>query len=159
MVVLCDTRQQAGKHKNIDRYFERVGVKTARQALYVGDYAIANDMGRAVDTKQDVLELAHDIMSADHERFRRECLRAQEAGIKLLVLVEEVLPEGGLANWEPPRDARGKPLTLVKGEALRMALLTMTLKYDVRFRFCDARSSGKHLLSYLSEGVLPDARG
>lgn len=155
MVILCDTRQQAGKHKNIDSYFAKTGIVTARQALYVGDYAIASEQGRAVDTKQDVLEIAKDIMSADHERFRAECERAKGAGIKLLVLVEEILPAGGLSAWEPPTDSKGKQLTKVSGESLRRAMLTMTVKYGVRFRFCDARQTGRIIVEYLAEGVLP----
>ena len=153
MVILCDTRQQAGKHENIDRYFAKAGIKTARQALYVGDYTIANCGKRAVDTKQDVMELIHDIMSEDHERFRRECMRAQEAGIDLLILVEEKLPEGGLNNWNPPKDKNGRALTRVKGESLRLAMF----KYDVVFRFCTARETGKIIREYLAEGVLPRA--
>ena len=74
-MILCDTRQQPGKHQNIDKYFERSGIATARQALYVGDYIIANDGSRAVDTKQDVIELAGNILSGDHERFQAECRR------------------------------------------------------------------------------------
>ena len=155
MVILCDTRQQAGKHKNIDSYFSKAGITTARQALYVGDYAIASEQGRAVDTKQDVLEIAKDIMSADHERFRAECERAKEAGIKLLVLVEETLPASGLCDWKSPTDAKGKPLTKISGESLRRAMLTMTVKYGVRFRFCDARQTGRIIVEYLAEGVLP----
>ena len=154
-MILCDTRQQAGKHLNIDKYFERIGIETERCALYVGDYAIANDQKRSVDTKQDVLELAKDIMSSDHERFKNECLRAKNAGIQLLVLIEEVLPEGGLSAWQSPSDSRGKPLTKVNGESLRRAMLTMTVKYGVRFRFCDSRQTGRLIVEYLTEGVLP----
>jgi hypothetical protein len=123
--------------------------------MYVGDYTIANDQQRAVDTKQDVLEIVHDIMSSDHERFRAECERANNAGIKLLVLIEEVLPDGGLINWKSPTDSRGKPFTKVNGETIKRAMLTMTMKYGVRFRFCDARETGRHLVEYLAEGVLP----
>lgn len=154
-MILCDTRQQAGKHKNIDAYFERQGIKTDRCALYVGDYAIANDQSRSVDTKQDVLELIKDIMSKDHERFKNECSRAQDANIQLLVLVEEVLPEGGLSNWQSPTDSKGRKLTAVKGESLRRAMLTMTAKYGVRFRFCDAKQTGRIIAEYLAEGALP----
>lgn len=154
-MILCDTRQQAGKHKNIEAYFDRAGIPTERCALYVGDYAIANEQHRVVDTKQDVLELAKDVMSSDHERFRRECIRAMEAGIHLLVLVEEVLPKGGLSEWQSPTDSKGRPLTQVKGESLRRALLTMTAKYGVRFRFCDPRQTGRLIVEYLTEGVLP----
>lgn len=155
MVILEDTRQQEGKHKNIQNYFSRAGIQVERCCLYVGDYAIANDQSRAVDTKQDVLEIAKDIMSSDHERFQRECQRAKEAGIRLLVLIEEELPEGGLIQWQSPKDSRGRALTAVKGESLRRAMLTMTVKYGVRFRFCDARQTGRIIAEYLAEGVLP----
>lgn len=155
MVILEDTRQQEGKHKNIENYFSKAGIQVERCCLYVGDYAIANDQSRAVDTKQDVLEIAKDILSSDHERFKRECSRAQEAGIKLLILIEEVLPDGGLVNWKPPKDSRGRALPTVKGETLRRAMLTMTVKYGVRFRFCDSRQTGRIIAEYLAEGVLP----
>lgn len=155
MVILEDTRQQAGKHKNIDSYFRRAGIQVERCCLYVGDYAIANDQSRAVDTKQDVLEIIKDIMSSDHARFAAECERAQAAGIKLLVLIEETLPDGGLLRWESPRGADGRPLTTVEGVSLKRAMITMTLKYGVRFRFCDARQTGRIIAEYLAEGVLP----
>lgn len=155
MVILEDTRQQAGKHNNVSRYFEKAGIQVERCCLYVGDYAIANDQSRAVDTKQDVLEVAKDIMSKDHERFADECARAQAAGIKLLVLIEETLPEGGLLNWKSPTDSRGKALTATKGVSLKRAMLTMTLKYGVKFRFCKPSETGRIIAEYLAEGVLP----
>ena len=153
-MILCDTRQQPGKHKNIETYFQRTGIPFDRQALYVGDYAIAAAQGRAVDTKSGVLELIMD-MHADHERFRRECERAQAAGIDLLVLVEEVLPEGGLLKWQSPRDRQGRPRTRTDPANLRKALLTMTAKYGVRFRFCSPEESGRLIIEYLTEGVIP----
>ena len=158
MLILEDTRQQAGKHRNITKYFDKAGIPWARQALYVGDYTIASDGSRAVDTKQDVIELAGNILSADHERFQAECKRASEAGIALLVLIEERLPEGGLAAWRSPTDAGGRPLTRANPETLRRAMLTMRAKYGVRFRFCDARSTGRLLVEYLAEGIIPRGR-
>lgn len=155
MIILEDTRQQAGKHKNINAYFMKTGIQFERCGLYVGDYTIANDQSRAVDTKQDVLELAKDILSSDHERFRQECARANTSGIRLLVLIEEVLPEGGLSKWQSPTNSKGKPLTSVKGETLKRAMMTMTAKYGVRFRFCDARQTGRIIIDYLMEGILP----
>lgn len=151
MVILCDTRQQAGKHKNIDSYLQKRGIPTARTALYVGDYTIANDQHIAVDTKQGVLELIMD-MHQDHERFAAECQRAKDAGIRLYILVEETLPGGRIDRWQSPTDRRGNPLTRTDMTAFRESLITMTAKYDVRFRFCDARSTGKVLLELLTGG-------
>lgn len=155
MIILEDTRQQEGKHKNVNSYFAKAGIMIDRCKLYVGDYVIANDQRRAVDTKQDVIEISKDVLSSDHERFRDECERAKNANIQLLILIEEVLPEGGLSNWKAPVGRYGKPVTSIKGETLKRAMLTMTAKYGVRFRFCDARQTGRLIVEYLTEGLLP----
>lgn len=154
MVFLEDTRQQPGQHKNVESYFRKAGIPLERSKLYVGDYQIANDGRRAVDTKSGVLELIADLHE-QHERFAAECTRAQTAGIQLLILIEEKLPPGGLAAWESPKDSRGRKLTQSDPETLRKAMLTMTAKYGVRFRFCDARSTGRIIVEYLTEGVIP----
>ena len=153
-MILEDTRQQAGKHNNVERYLTAAGIPWERQALFAGDYILANDGRRAVDTKQSVLELIHDICSGDHERFARECQRAHEAGIRLLILTEEVLPPGGLSAWEPPKNKAGRALTATKPETLRRAMITMTAKYGVQFRFCDARSTGRLVVEYLTLGTV-----
>ena len=153
MVLLSDTRQQAGKHKNIDLYCEQQGIRIIRHGLLVGDYMIAGaDIGGignvSVDTKQDVIELASNIYQ-EHERFRAECERAQETGIKLVILVEELLPGGKLENWRSPMGRDGLPRCKFKPEHLKKAMLTMQEKYQVRFRFCDGRSTGKVLFDFL----------
>jgi ERCC4-type nuclease len=153
-MILEDTRQQAGKHNNVERYLTHAGIPWERQALYVGDYIQAHDGRRAVDTKQGVMELIHDICSGDHERFARECERAQAAGIRLLILTEEELPSGGLAAWQAPKAKNGRPLTAARPETLRRAMITMTAKYGVQFRFCDARSTGRLVVEYLTLGTV-----
>lgn len=144
MVLYEDTRQQAGKHKNIHAYCEQVGIKIIRQALNVGDYQIAGKGNISVDTKQSVLELAGNVFQ-EHRRFRDECVRAQECDIQLIVLIEEQLPGGRLVNWRPPvGSVRFDPATL------RKAMITMQQEYGVKFRFCDGRSTGKQLIEYLT---------
>lgn len=53
MILICDSRQQEGKHKNIEQYCRRNGIEMVRQKLDVGDYAFP-DVKIAVDTKQDL---------------------------------------------------------------------------------------------------------
>lgn len=143
MVLFEDTRQQAGKHKNIHAYCEQAGIKIIRQALNVGDYQIAGKGNISVDTKQNVLELASNVFQ-EHERFKAECMRAQECEIQLIVLVEESLPGGRLERWRPPTGSvRFDPVVL------RKALITMQREYGVKFRFCDGRSTGRLVIEYL----------
>jgi len=53
MILICDTRQQEGKHKNIEAYCRRNGIEMVRQKLDVGDYAFPGGT-ISVDTKQNL---------------------------------------------------------------------------------------------------------
>ena len=148
MVLLEDTRNQIGKHRNIEAYCRMTGIEIIRQALIVGDYMISNKGDISVDTKQDVRELAMDVFQ-DHERFRSECERAQKCGITLIILTEEMLPGGKLENWCSPVGRDGRPLYRFDPARLKKAMITMQEKYGVKFRFCDGRSTGRIMMEYL----------
>jgi hypothetical protein len=110
----------------------------------------------SVDTKQDILELAKNVCSADHRRFKAECIRGQEAGIQLVVLIEEVPPFGRLEMWESPRfrssgryHRYGDPMTRLDPATLKKACETMTERYGVKFRFCHKRQTPSWIIKYL----------
>ena len=149
--LIEDTRNQPGKHRNVHEYCQREGIKIVRSKLLVGDYMLTGPGtgGISVDTKTlGVPELAMDIFQ-EHERFRRELIRAQECGIQLIILTEETLPEGRLDKWVSPTDRNGNPKHKFDPAILRKAMITMQEKYGVRFRFCDGRSTGRLLIEYL----------
>lgn len=148
MVLLEDTRNQIGKHRNIEAYCRMTGIEIIRQALIVGDYMIANQGGISIDTKQDVRELAMDVFQ-EHDRFRSECERAQKCGITLIILTEETLPGGRLENWRSPIGKDGLPMYRFSPVKLKKAMITMQEKYGVKFRFCDGRSTGRVMMEYL----------
>lgn len=150
MVLLEDTRNQAGKHRNIQAYCSRNGIEIIRTKLLVGDYMLAGAEGGgiSVDTKQGVPELASNCFQ-EHERFRDECLTAQRCGIQLIILVEEALPNGRLDQWRSPVGRDGLPKYRFDPATLRKAMITMQEKYGVKFRFCDGRSTGKVMIEYL----------
>ena len=148
MVLYEDTRQQAGKHRNIHAYCERHGIEIIRQALNVGDYQIAGKGDISVDTKMGVPELASNCFQ-EHDRFRDECLRAQRCGIQLIVLIEEQLPGGRLDKWRSPIGWDGLPMHRFNPETLRKVMLTMQEEYGVKFRFCHPASTGRQMIEYL----------
>lgn len=150
MILLEDTRNQPGKHKNIEAYCRQQGIEIVRTKLLVGDYMLtgAGSGGISVDTKQGVPELASNIFQ-EHKRFRAECETAQKCEIQLIILIEEALPGGRLDNWRSPVGRDGKPKHKFDPVILRKAMITMQEKYGCRFRFCDGRSTGKELIEYL----------
>jgi ribosome-associated protein len=136
---------------------EKCGHKVVRSKMLVGDYQLANDGSIAIDTKSGVMELIADIYH-QHERFRRECELAKDAGIQLIILTEEVLPDGRLDKWKSPvwksttqYHRAGEPMTKADPARLRKAMYTMQDRYGVKFRFCDGRSTGKRIIELLTK--------
>jgi hypothetical protein len=161
LIIFEDSRQQAGKHRNVHRQLGALGHQVVRTKLYVGDYQLANRGDVVVDTKKDMLELAMDICR-DHKRFSEECRKAHDAGIRLVILTEEPLPEGGLASWKSPtwktttaRHKAGDAISQVKPETLYKAIHTMSGRYGVEFHFCSKEETGNRIAEILTGGSKP----
>lgn len=52
MILFCDTRQQKGKHKLKEEYFESQEIEIIRTKLPYGDYATPENSKIAIDTKK-----------------------------------------------------------------------------------------------------------
>lgn len=161
MVLYEDSRQQSGKHRNIATYCKRHGIELVRKKLDVGDYML--DGGTvSVDTKFGMQEIYSNLIH-DHDRFRRECMRAKESGIRLVVLVEEagITTLDGVKGWKNPRVeqyewavAHGyKPYKAppVSSKRLYGIMRTMEENYSISFQFCHKRSTGKRIVEILTK--------
>jgi hypothetical protein len=174
-VIWKDTRQHHGKHAVKEEWWESHGVPTVLKKLDFGDYQI-DGSNVSVDTKQGLAEIAGNL-SREHNRFRREVERANDAGFLLVVLVEtneaECLEDvrkwcnthclkctyrhGGLCN---PRDdgvcQRHGTKHPVQGEMLAKQMKTMESRYSVRFEFVRPENSAKRICELL--GVKHDTK-
>ena len=169
MILLEDTRQQAKKHDIKHQWFEKNGITIRRQALYVGDYTLPTNQSVCVDSKFSIQELVGDICGKQHERFRNECIRAQEAGIRLIILTENVGGKVGrgeiynptitkleeLHRWKNPRlfifeRGRQKYPNATRGITLQRACMTMKAKYGVEFLFTTPQKSAEMIVKLLS---------
>lgn len=152
-----DTRQQEAKHSAKHGYFASLGIHCVRTKLYVGDYMFVGGV-RAVDTKRDIQEIAADI-DQQHDRFRRELVNAQEAGISLTVLVENtdgVRDLDGLAAWMEPAASfvrRRHAKRRIGGLRLAKACLTMSDRYGVLWAFCAPEDAGAKVIEILTGGA------
>ena len=200
MILISDKGQQKGKHADKERYWTELGIEVIEAPLPTGDYILANDkvmdvifrkeqreipvkkmdfLGTynvTVDTKKDIQELVSNVCGKSHARFRDECILAQNNGIKLYVLVQNV---GGLIKgtkeiynptitrledlhkWKNPRlflmkGPRGNRVQkfprATKGITLMKACITMQKEYGVEFVFCHNRDQGKMVIELLQRG-------
>jgi len=168
MILLEDTRQQTGKHDLKNAYFKEHGIEIRRTKLYCGDYTLPTNQSICIDTKQDISELIQDLQT-DHDRFRNELLRAQEAGIKLYILVDNdfqwisrtknifnspVRKIEDLFSWKNPRAfifKGGKQAypNCAKGSWIAKTCMTMENKYGCKFLFCKPDESAKLIIDLL----------
>lgn len=169
MIILEDTRQQADKHRIKHKWFAENGVQIERCRLYVGDYTLPTNQSICIDTKKDLQELIQDV-TQQHERFKRELLRAKEAGIKLVILVEhgeDITDLESVYFWQNPRKHeirwRINKITgqkekyfvspkAVDGKQLYKSLCTIQERYGARFEFCTKDQTGRRIMEILQDG-------
>lgn len=192
MILLEDKGQKENQHKIKNYYWQSQGIDVVRYPLPVGDYVLMNDkiqdmLGRKAnrgiepkkmdflgtynvccDTKKDIQELVGDICGKQHDRFRDECLLAQNNGIKLYILVENesftirgknvespyISRLEDLHKWVNPRlwirkGGRQAYPNATRGITLQKACYTMQKKYGVEFVFCAPKDAGRKVIELL----------
>lgn len=196
MQIVEDKAQKIDQHETKNRWWKSQCIEVLRYPLPVGDYILVDDKVReliqrklkrnveikkmdfvgtykvCVDTKKDIQELIGDICGKQHERFRDECMFAQNNGIKLYILVENVgltINErkgiyspfidslDNLHKFVNPRLfiwRGGKQLYpgATKGITLKKACITMQHKYGVEFVFCKPNQAAEKVIELLAMG-------
>ena len=152
-VVVVDTREQKN---HVTDYLNAQGIPNVRSKLYVGDYALLGDQSVCVDRKHNLQEVCGNLCQ-QHKRFKEEIVRAQAAGIKMIILVEHggtITSLDRVMDWVNPR-LKTSPYA-VSGEKLHKIMVTIGMKYGVEWRFCQKRNTGKVICEIL--GIKPKER-
>ena len=163
MIIQIDSREKSKAIQKIIAEFDRQGIKHPVSKLMVGDYMNYDNPRLIVDRKQNLSELCGNVCQ-QHERFRAEIIRANEAGIKLVFLCEHgkgIEKLDDVLWWENPRAKKRVKKNgvwveheqkVMHGDVLYKILCTMQHKYGVEFLFCDKKDTGKRILEILSNG-------
>ena len=167
MTIQIDTREHKHEAERIEKQFDALGIDHFRSKLYCGDYQSLDNGRLVIDRKKDLMELCGNV-TQQHNRFRSELIRAQQAGIKIVVLCEHGQSIRSLSDvwfWENPRtialkwDVKdGRPVKVpaypnaTSGERLYTILKTIQQKYGVDFRFCDPVNTGETIARLLGGG-------
>ena len=135
MTILEDTRQKAGKHNIKHEWFEVHDITLYRSKRPFGDNAPPPPV--AIDTKENMDEIAGNICGKEHTRFINECKAARDAGCQLIILVENTNDIKRLEDvhiWKNPRVVYSP--NCVQGPRLQKAMETIQERYGARFYFC-----------------------
>ena len=141
MDIQIDSREKARAIKKIIKIFDENGIKHFSSKLLVGDYMSLDNPRLIIDRKQNLQELCGNVCQ-QHERFKKELIRAIDAGIQLVILVEHGPDIQSLEDvwfWKNPRK-----------HEIRW---TIRDRYNVRFEFCNKKDTGKRIIEILSDDL------
>ena len=164
MDIQIDSREKARAIKKIVQTFEKEGVNYFTSKLLVGDYMNLDNPRVIIDRKQNLQELCGNVCQ-QHERFKRELVKAMQANIQLIILIEhgpDVKSIEDVYFWQNPRKhevrwrmVNGKrekyvvSAKAVDGNQLYKSLCTIRDRYNVRFEFCEKKDTGRKILELL----------
>lgn len=164
MDIQIDSREKARAIRKIVKIFDESGVKYFSSKLLVGDYMSLDNPRLIIDRKQNLQELCGNVCQ-QHERFKRELLRAMDAGIQLIILIEHGQGINSIEDvyfWKNPRKHEVRFRTVngkkeryvvstkaVDGNQLYKSLCTIRDRYNVRFEFCEKKDTGKKIIELL----------
>jgi ERCC4-type nuclease len=150
LTIQIDSREKARAITKIVRTFDQNGIKHYVSKLYVGDYMNLDNPRLVIDRKQNLSEVCANVCQ-DHDRFRAELIRAQEQGIKVIILVEhgeDVKTLQDVIWWVNPR-LKNSPKAMT-GERLFKIMQTLERKYDCVFKFCTKEQTGAEIVRLLN---------
>ena len=164
MQIQVDTREHKKEWERVQKQFDKIeNIQYFRSKLYVGDYQSLDNPRLVIDRKKDLQELCGNV-TQQHERFKAELIRAMQAGIQVVILVEHGTDINCLEDvyfWENPRKHRiiwrtingQKVKTVISeravdGKQLYKSLCTIRDRYNVRFEFCSKKETGKEPVAH-----------
>ena len=149
MRIVVDTREKPRAIVRIMKTFEAEGVEVVHRALPFGDYCDPDRPGIVIDRKQNLLEVACNLVQ-DRSRFLREVDRANRAGAMLIILVEHsnrIRTLEDVIGWNNPR-LKVSPLA-VDGPRLFRIMHAMGNRYGFEWAFCDKVHTGRKIIELL----------
>jgi ribosome-associated protein len=191
MILIEDKANKEGLHKIKNAYWQSQGIEVIRHPLPVGDYILVDEKVAEMlerkekrgippkkmdflgtydvvcDSKADISELANNVCGKSHDRFRDECILAQNNGIKLYILVENesftikgnvespyIGKLDDLHKWVNPRlwirrNGRQAYPKATRGITLQKCCKTLEAKYGVKFVFCRPQDAGAKIIELL----------
>lgn len=139
--IIEDTRQKRDKHALKNEFWASHEVNVIRSGLPFGDYWRAPTV--AVDTKQDIAEMAMNLCgsAAETKRVREEVKKAKDAGTKLIFLIED-------SRYSEISDLYGEKIWLhngrvIPGDQLATAMHINEQRYGCEFWFCSPEDAGR----------------
>jgi len=144
-VILIDTREK--KYSHIEEYFKANGIEYEVKKLDVGDYMNTDNPSVVVDRKANLQEICVNLSKGkeNYSRFARECKRAFDSRITLIILIEgtKYRDLSEINQWKSKYSKH-------TGRWLNGEMFRLTMAYGIKWKLCKKNETAKKILELLS---------
>ena len=153
-MLIIDSREKQWEH--IKDYLERNNIPYQVTKLDVGDYMNTEHPNIVIDRKANLQEVCSNLQSGKENihRFMKECRRARDNKIELVVLIEGT-------KYKDLTDAKlwKSKYTQHTGDWLVRQMKALIYAFDIQWKFCKRNETAKKILEILHyEGVEDNGR-
>lgn len=145
-MIVIDTREK--KFEHIERYFKDKAIAYEVKKLDTGDYFNTDNPTVVVDRKANLQEVCTNLSKGkeNYTRFIKECKRAFDNQIDLIVLIEDNKHKEvqDIKDWK----SRYSKHT---GRWLINEMFRITMAYKVTWKFCKKTETAKTILELLND--------
>lgn len=148
-MIVVDSREKKWEH--IKTYFDKNHIRyRERVKLDAGDYFNPKYPYVVVDRKANLQEVCTNLSygKENYHRFMRECKRAKERNIKMIVLVEGT----ECKNLNDIARTWNSKYSKHTGKWLAQQMFNVSVAYQVEWQFCTKRNTAKKILEILHYG-------
>ncbi len=151
MQIQIDSREKQKAIKKILAEFDRRRIMHFTSKLYAGDYMSLDNPRLVIDRKQNLSELYGNLCHG-RKRFCAELIRAQQAGIKIVILIEhggKIKTPDDVKQWNNPR-LKENPYAW-DGMRMYTEIKRYEKLYNVEFKFCGKEHTGAEIIKILGD--------
>lgn len=152
-MIICDSREKKNSH--ILHYFDKYNIPYKVQKMAVADYMVEGKEQLVIDRKQNLEEVAKNLVTTDKRRFLNEIRLGHKNKMKIVVLVEHsksIKQLRDVPNWSVTWTDRANRQHIVAGRKLLDIMDRLSMAYGVEWQFCTKAETPRKILEILEYG-------
>ena len=149
-MIICDSREKKNSH--ILNYFDKHKIPYKVTKMAVADYMIEGKDKLVIDRKQNLEEVAKNLVTTDKRRFLNEIRLGYANKIKIVVLVEHsksIKQLRDVPDWSVTWTDKSNKQYVIAGRKLLDEMDRVSTAYGVEWEFCTKAETPRKILEIL----------
>ena len=149
-MIICDSREKKNSH--ILNYFDKHNIPYRVTKMAVADYMVEGKGQLVIDRKQNLEEVAKNLVTTDKRRFLNEIRLGYANKIKIVVLVEHsksIKQLRDVPDWSVTWTDKSNKQYVIAGRKLLDEMDRVSTAYGVEWEFCTKAETPRKILEIL----------